>query len=202
MMAPAIMSAADPQDTDALLGRLARPTAETTVFVEARFSSLLKTPLVVAGELEHRKDGALVRRVLEPYRETTTVQGENVTLEREGSRPRSFSLDRAPELRGILSSFDAMLKGDRQALERLFEIDASESGMTWHIDLVPRSDKLRGRLSNLRIDGYADHPNCITMEEPDGDATVMVIGASNRNAIPVPLGLKELRSWCGGIRTP
>jgi hypothetical protein len=190
-----IATAADP-GTEALLERLVRPAPETTSFVEVRYSALLTEPLVVAGELEHRHDGALVRRVQEPYRETTTLLGENVTVERDGSRPRRFSLDRAPELRGILNSFGAMLKGDRATLEQHFEVASSESDNAWRIDLVPRGDRLRTRLARVRVDGQADRANCMAMEEPDGDATIMAIGVSDRSALPSPLDREQLRSWC------
>lgn len=194
-IATTIASATDP-GTDALLDRLARPAPETTAFVEVRYSALLTEPLVVAGELEHRGDGALVRRVQEPYRETTTLLGENVTVEREGSRPRRFSLDRAPELRGLLNSFGAMLKGDRATLERHFEIESSESNDAWRIDLVPREDRLRARLARVRVDGRAGRASCMTMEEPDGDATVMVIGVADRSKLPSALEREQLQSWC------
>jgi hypothetical protein len=199
-LATTIASAADP-GTEALLERLARPAPESTAFVEVRYSALLTEPLVVAGELEHRDDGALVRRVLEPYRETTTLLGENVTVERDGSRPRRFSLDRAPELRGILNSFGAIVKGDRATLEQHFEIASSESDSTWRIDLVPRGDKLRARLARVRVDGHADRANCMTMEEPDGDATVMAIGVADRGTLPSPLDRESLQSWCIRIGT-
>ncbi len=134
--------------------------------------------------------------MLEPYRETTTLLGENVTVERDGSRPRRFSLDRAPELRGILNSFGAILKGDRATLEQHFEIASSESDSAWRIDLVPRGDKLRARLARVRVDGQVDRANCMIMEEPDGDATVMAIGISNRGTLPSPLEREQLQSWC------
>lgn len=195
----AIASAAD-SETNALLNRLARPGQETTPFIEVRYSALLTEPLVIAGELEHRDDGALVRRVLEPYRETTTLLGENVTVERDGSRPRHFSLDRAPELRGIMNSFGAMLKGDRATLERHFEVMSSESEDAWRIDLVPRGDNLRARLARVRVYGHGDRADCITMEEPDDDATVMTIGLSDRGRLPSPLGRDQLQSWCAQAR--
>lgn len=194
-LATTATSGADP-GTDALIDRLARPEPETTSFIEIRYSSLLTEPLVVAGELEHRDDGALVRRVQDPYRETTTLLGENVTVERDGSRLRRFSLDRAPELRGMLISFGAMLKGDRATLEQHFQITSSETKSAWRIDLVPRSDKLRARLARIRVDGRADRANCMTMEEPDGDATVIAIGVSERDTLPSPLEREQLQSWC------
>lgn len=197
-MATNIEGAADP-GTDALLERLARPAPETTPFVEVRYSALLTEPLVVAGELEHRGDGALVRRVQTPYRETTTLLGENVTVERDDQRLRRFSLDRAPELRGMLNSFGAILKGDRATLEQHFEIAGSGPGDAWRIELVPRGDKLRARLARVTVDGHGDRVNCMTMEEPDGDATVMVIGVADRGKLPSPLEREQLQSWC--VRT-
>jgi hypothetical protein len=191
----AIANAADP-GTDALLGRLARPAPATMPFVEVRYSALLTEPLVVAGELEHRKDGALIRRVQEPYRETTELLGENVSVERDGSRPRRFSLDRAPELRGMLNGFGAILKGDRATLEQHFEVTSRESDNGWRIDLVPRGDKLRARLARVRVDGHADRAKCMVLEEPDGDATIMAIGVSDRGTLPTPLGREQLQSWC------
>lgn len=196
---PIIASAADP-GTDALLARLVRPPPDATPFVEVRYSALLTDPLVVAGELEHRVDGGLVRQVQEPYLETTTLLGENVTVERDGKRPRQFSLDRAPELRGMLNGFGAMLKGDRAMLEQFFEIASNESDGVWRIDLVPRSDKLRARLARIRVDGQEDRANCMTMEEPDDDATVMVIGIADRGALPSPLERTQLQSWCARAR--
>jgi hypothetical protein len=157
---------------------------------------MLSEPLVIAGELEHRGDGAFVRHVQEPYRETATVLGENVTVERDGNSPRRFSLDRAPELRGMFSSFGAMLTGDRATLEQHFEITSSESNNSWRIDLVPRASKMRTRLARIRVDGHGDRANCMTMDEPDGDATVTVIGVANRGALPSPLERDQLQSWC------
>ena len=112
-LASAPLHAADP-DVDALLARLPRPAPDSTSFVEVRYSSLLEKPIVVSGRLEHREDGSLVRRVEWPYQEVTVLQGENVSVERAGSKPRRFTLDRAPELRGMLASFGAILQGDRQ----------------------------------------------------------------------------------------
>jgi hypothetical protein len=85
-LAATALQAAEP-DLNALLARLTRPAPDTTAFVEVRFSSLLETPIVVSGRLEHRQDGSLVRRVDSPYQEVTELRGENVSVEREGSKP-------------------------------------------------------------------------------------------------------------------
>ena len=185
-------------DTPALLARLVRPPPDTTTFVEIRYSALLAEPLVASGRLEHRADGALVRQVTAPYRETTTLRGENVRVEREGGRPRSFSLDRAPELRGMLASFGALLTGDRAMLERHFGVVASGSDARWQIELSPLDERLQRRLVAIRVDGSGDRARCFTMTEPDGDASVMTLGVPDRASLPESLARASLQAWCAG----
>jgi hypothetical protein len=189
-------------DTDALLARLARPAPDTTTFVEVRYSALLSEPLVASGSLEHREDGALVRRVTDPYLETTTLYGENVLVEREGSKPRRFSLDRAPELRGMLASFGALIKGDRAQLDRYFRMSAGGSDDAWTIELEPRDPKLARRLANIRVDGEQDRARCFTMTEPDGDGSVMAVGVRVRADLPDSIDRDTLQAWCAGRDAP
>jgi len=185
-------------DAAELLPRLARPAPSTTTFIEVRYSALLSEPLVVSGTLEHRQDGALVRRVTDPYRETTILAGENVLVEREGSKPRRFSLDRAPELRGMLASFGALIKGDRALLDRYFAITASGSSDAWTIELGPRDAKLASRIATIRVDGGNDRARCFTMSEPDGDGSVMAVGVRDRIDLPQSLERGDLQAWCAG----
>ena len=167
-----------------------------------RYSSLLAEPLVVSGDLEHRADGSLVRRVTEPYRESTVLRGENVMVEREGSKPRSFSLDRAPELRGMLASFGALLKGDRALLDRYFTLAVHGTDAKWQIELLPFDRKLARRLAAIRVDGSLDRARCFTLSEPDGDASVMAVGLQGRADLPVTLDQASLLAWCGGGAEP
>jgi hypothetical protein len=197
-MLVAVATHAADLDTDTLLPRLARPAPDTTTFVEVRYSALLSEPLVASGSLEHRQDGALVRRVTAPYRETTTLIGENVLVEREGSKPRRFSLDRAPELRGMLASFGALIKGDRALLDRYFAMTASGSDGAWTIELVPRDPQLAHRLAKIRVDGEDDRARCFTMTEPDGDGSVMAVGVRDRTDLPASLERGTLQAWCAG----
>jgi len=196
-LAAAPLHAADP-DVDALLASLARPAPDSTSFVEVRYSSLLETPIVVSGRLEHREDGTLLRRVETPYEEVTELRGENVLVQRAGSKPRRFSLDRAPELRGMLASFGAILKGDRPMLDRHFVVTAKGDKARWEITLTPRDDKLKRRLSAIVVDGAENRAKCFTLEEPDGDASLMVLGVAGPADLPAALERPTLRDWCTG----
>ncbi len=183
-------------DVDALLARLARPAPDSTSFVEVRYSSLLEKPIVVSGRLEHRENGSLVRRVESPYQEVTELHGENVSVERAGSKPRRFSLDRAPELRGMLASFGAILAGDRKMLDQYFVVTAQGSDSRWKITLAPRDDRLKRRLSVIVVDGAESRPRCFTLEEPDGDESLMALGVAGPGDLPTSLERQALHAWC------
>jgi hypothetical protein len=189
------LQAADP-DVDTLLARLPRPAPDSTSFVEIRFSSLLAEPLVVSGRLEHREDGSLVRRVEWPYQEVTVLQGESVSIERAGSKTRRFTLDRAPELRGMLAGFGAILQGDRQMLDQYFAVSAQGSDARWAITLTPRNDKLKRHLSRIVVDGTENRPKCFTLEEPDGDGSLMALGVAGSGDLPASLDRGVLHAWC------
>jgi len=183
-------------DVNALVARLARPAPDTTMFVEVRYSQLLETPLVVAGRLEHRADGALVRRVESPYQEVTELQGENVRVARAGAKPRGFSLARAPELRGMLASFGALLEGDRAQLDRYFTVAATGTDARWQLTLTPRDAKLQRRLASIAVQGGGDRARCFTVAEPDDDASVLALGVASAAALPQPLERRALAAWC------
>ena len=179
-----------------MLARIARPPPERTAFVEWRESALLATPLRVAGELEYRGPAALSRRVDTPWRETTTIEGDRVTVAREGERTRSFSLRRAPELRGLLGGFAALLAGDRAALERAFEVRLDAGGADWRLTLVPRDAGLRRQLASLVVEGRDAAPRCFLSTEADGDQSLMRVGAAAAWTDPPDAGMAALAARC------
>ena len=180
----------------ALIARLARPQPATIAFTEVRFSPLLKTPLIVSGELGYSGPQSLDRSVLSPYREHTAIRGESVRVEREGASPRSFALKRAPELQGLLNGFTALLAGDAAAIERRFDAAASEHEEHWRLALTPRDARARRRLQEIVIDGVADTPRCFTIVSADGGASVMLLGEFAATHLPADVSREALREQC------
>lgn len=150
-----------------ILERLVRPAPSRTPFVELRHSRLLRTPLRLAGEYRRPAAGTLVREVRVPYRETTTLEGGGALIEREGRAPRRVQLDGAPELAGLGGSFEALLAGDREVLEREFELRAEGSRGAWTLHLVPRDPALR-ELGTLVLKGRGSELRCIEADGGDG----------------------------------
>lgn len=138
---------------------------------------VLDAPLVVSGELAWLGGDKLERRVDAPRAERFTIADGEVTQERAGRRPRSFSLRHAPQLQGLLDSFVALLSGDPSRLAQSFQIDQTGTpAASWSLTLVPRDARVAKTVASIRIDGHGDEPRCMVMQEADGDVAIDLLG--------------------------
>jgi len=181
-------------DIDALLARLARPAPSATAFREVHFSRLLAHPLVVGGRLQYLGPGSLARDVEQPYQERTEIHGDEVTVSRGGNL-RHFSLERAPDLRSLLSSFSALLGGDRALLAQQFTITASGDERHWSLELSPRDARVRAHVGTIAVDGAAGEPRCI-ITGGNGSTTVLLLGTLAQAPLPATLEAAALRAHC------
>jgi hypothetical protein len=156
-------TAAAPPDPAALLAALERPTPTQTAFFERRQSPLLAEPLLFAGELQRPAPGTLVKEIRTPYRELTRIEGEKVSVEREGERARKFSLRRAPELRALTASIEAVLGGDLALLQRHYRLQMDGSDAAWSLQLVPLDKRLAKRVESMRFLGVDDTLRCMDL---------------------------------------
>jgi hypothetical protein len=192
----ALCATAEALDANTLIGRLAKPAPASIAFREVRFSSLVNEPLIVSGELAYAGPASLDRRVSTPYRETIEIRGESVRVEREGERARTFGLNRAPELRGLLSGFSGLLTGDPAAIERSFRTDASGTDDSWTLQLTPADTRARRRLQQIVVNGRGDVPRCFTMLTADGGASVLLLGDMADRELPAPTTRDALEQLC------
>lgn len=199
LIAPASLCSASPTEpeVDALIARLAKPSPATVAFTEVRFSRLLREPLIVSGELGYSGPASLDRRVATPYREHTAIRGGSVKVEREGEKPRSFALKHAPELRGLLSGFSAMLAGDTAALRQSFSVKMTGDDSAWMLELIPTDAKARRRLQEIEVTGHQGEPRCFSMMTADGASSVLLLGATASEPVPKDVTLATLQASCG-----
>lgn len=183
-------------DGDALIASLARPAPASVDFKEIRYSTLLREPLVLSGELGYSGPTNLDRHVTQPYREDTAIRGESVRVEREGEQPRSFALKRAPELRGLLTGFTALLAGDADALKRSFDVHAIGPDDDWTLQLTPTDARARKRLKQIVVYGSGSVPRCFSMLNADGGASIMLLGDAVTIAPPRGATVDDVLSLC------
>ncbi len=191
-------AAAEAETLGHFLQGLARPAPDRIAFAEVRFSPMLEEPLEVSGELEYLGPERLARHVTEPYEEVTLIEGNHVRIRRQEERERNFSLERAPELRGLLATFVAMLSGDAAALETYFEptlTRRSAEDPRWTLLLEPRAAATRARLGTFRIHGAGTTPNCISIVAGEGKASIILLGPTAA-ARPEPMSLEALEQLC------
>lgn len=160
------------------------------------FAKLLREPLTLRGQLDYSGDDKLGKRVDSPYKETTTIADGKATIDREGRGAKTFGLDRAPDLQGLLASFSALLSGDSATMNRYYVIDEATNENRWTLTLHPRSDALAKHLKSVVIDGADKEPRCFTMLQADGDASVMLLGDLAKAALTPPLTRESLESLC------
>jgi hypothetical protein len=176
-LTPAPPSTARPVPEPAALVRsLAQAPPTRTAFAEARFSPLLDRPLLVSGELVWNGGAHLERNVTRPYAEATVIADGEVAVTRAGHGTRHFSLDRAPPLKALLQSLVAVLSGDPQRLEGLFDARVDGNTAAWILTLTPQATALQGKLAHIRLDGGRQTLRCIEIGEAGGGYTVDLLG--------------------------
>jgi hypothetical protein len=201
VLTTALLLAANPPsdlspETATLIASLARPAPASTPYTEVHFAKLLREPLTLRGQLDYSGGEKLGKRVDSPYKETTTIADGNVTIEREGRGAKTFGLDRAPDLQGLLASFSALLSGDSATMNRYYTIDETVDEHHWTLALKPRSDALAKHLNSIVIDGADKEPRCFTMLQSDGDASVMLLGNLSNAPLTPPITRESLESLC------
>lgn len=183
-------------DLDGLLQSLARPAPATVTFSEARYSRLLTQALTVSGEMSVPAAETLERRIDSPYRETMTINTAQVRIEREGEKVRVLPLQRAPEMRGLLQAFGALLAGDRATMEKYFGIELQRDGMAWTLTLRPLEQRVAQKLGLLIMSGHGAEPRCLVMRPPDGSADFTVFGADGARVLAQHATRETLLAWC------
>jgi Outer membrane lipoprotein carrier protein LolA-like len=171
----AVSATDEPNEIASLLESLAREPPQEIAFVEVRASPLVEGDITVSGVLEYTAPGKLSRVVTEPFWERTDISGDDVRIMRRGQRDRRFSLDRSPELAGLLTAFTALLAGDHDALERMFEVSYAPTREGWRLRLVPRRPRIADRIARISIEGTGDAPVCIAVVATNGAATTQIL---------------------------
>ncbi|ATB60512.1 putative secreted protein, xanthomonadin biosynthesis [Xanthomonas citri pv. fuscans] len=155
------------------------------------------TPLRVEGHYRRPDAQTLVREVSAPYRETTTLTGDEGVLEREGKSPRRFSLSRVPELAGLKSGLGALLSGDRALLEQHYRVSGQGQPQAWQLTLQPKDAAVARQVHELRLYGRNDELRCIESVPARGDMQRTLLGAAAREATGI-IDASALTTLCHG----
>ena len=155
---------------------IAKPTVLCGHFDQTKQLVGLKQPVKSSGRFCIVADKGVLWRSERPFANTikltrdeiVQLQGERVAMRLEAKKE--------PTVRMINSVLFALVAGDLDQLEKLFEIDGDVNHQSWHVTLKPRTPALARAISAITLDG-AEYVKNIAIDESSGDRTRIVFSA-------------------------
>lgn len=168
---PAALAAWDIQQ---LMDSLAQNRSSQASFVEKKTIAILERPVESSGQLFYTAPDHLEKRTLKPKPESMVIDGGDLLIER-GRQKHRLQLQAYPELAAFIDSIRGTLAGDRQALERNYQLSLEGTAERWTLQLLPRDDKMLAVVQRIRITGARDQVRSIEITQADGDSSLMNI---------------------------
>jgi outer membrane lipoprotein-sorting protein len=161
-------------DLATLMQTLAANPGGRVRFVETRHLAILDQPLESRGELVYRAPSRLERHNEAPLRESMVLDGDTLSLTREG-RTHNLRLRDYPEAAALIESIRATLAGDLASLQRSYAVSLSGRAEAWTLHLLPSDPQLAQLVLRIRIDGSQGLVNAVEILQADGDRSSMRI---------------------------
>ena len=158
-----------------LMTAMRQVRASTARFVETRYLRLLNQAQRSSGRLLYVAPNWLQKETTEPVAARLTINGDRLTIERQGERIQEISLQDYSEIGGLVESVRATLAGDLPALTRHFTTTLEGNPNGWILTLTPREARLRELVTAIRIRGERTAIREVETTEADGDRTDMTV---------------------------
>ena len=164
----------EPWDFARLMAQLAQVQATQARYSEVRRVAVLQKPLQLSGTLRYERPALIEKRQILPFSEVIRVDGDWLTVEREG-KTRRIALLNEPLVGTLVESLRATLAGDGAELERLYSVRVGGTRQRWTLALTPRELEVAGVVKSIGIAGSGSRIVRLEILEPGGDGSVMTI---------------------------
>jgi len=161
-------------DVTTLMQQLAQVHVQRGTFVERKYIGILQHPIESSGELVYRAPDHLEKRTLLPKPESLVLEGEMLTMSRNG-RQQTVSLYQYPDLGTLIDSIRSILAGDQKALEAAFEVRIEGSLEQWKLELTPKLEGAQKMIDHIEIRGAGRRVHSVEIVQPDHDRSIMTI---------------------------
>jgi len=161
-------------ELEAVLNSVAVTPPSRVDFREERHNPMLQDPMMLTGYLEYLGAGVLHKVIQTPFEEALLVNHDQVTIERDGEVHR-LALGRSRSLKTILGAIEAILSGDSNKLESIFDYELSGTSDEWSVRLTPISRRIAKQLSSLQIKGDDQALSSIRVDHETGEWHVIHI---------------------------
>jgi hypothetical protein len=164
----------EPWDFARLMAQLAQVQKTEARYSEVRRVAVLQKPLQLSGTLRYERPALIEKRQILPFSEVIRVDGDWLTVEREG-KTRRIALLNEPLVGALVESLRATLAGDGAELERLYSVRVGGTRQRWTLALTPRELEVAGVVKSIGIAGSGSRIVRLEILEPGGDGSVMTI---------------------------
>ena len=164
----------EPWDFARLMAQLAQVQTTQARYSEVRRVAVLQKPLQLSGTLLYERPALIEKRQILPFSEVIRVDGNWLTVEREG-KTRRIALLNEPLVAALVESLRATLAGDGAELERLYSVRVGGTRQRWTLALTPRELEVAGVVKSIDIAGSGSRIVRLEILEPGGDGSVMTI---------------------------
>jgi len=158
----------------ALLGSTPHPRAW---FDEVKQIGILQAPLEQSGTLEYREPDYLKKHVVVPEEQIFEIDGDRVRLVQPDLPAREAGLGEFPALGAFAEGFRAVLAGDRDGLERHYQLSLAGEEQNWTLTLTPRDQRVAAYVTALEFQGRGGRVDRLRIDERGGDSSVISIRA-------------------------
>jgi hypothetical protein len=156
------------------MATLAQRKSGRVLFTETKYLAILDQPVQSSGELRFTAPDHLEKRTLSPKAENLVLDGDMLTVERDGKR-YTMPLQNYPEIAAFIESIRATLAGNRDTLERYYKLGLEGHASRWTLTLTPADSRMAAAVSRVRIEGRRDALDQVEIRQADGDRSVMKI---------------------------
>ena len=161
-------------ELEAVLNNAAVTPPSRVDFREERHNPMLRGPMMLTGYLEYLSAGVLHKVIQTPFEEALLVNHDQVTIERDGE-VRRLAVGRSRSLKTILEATEAILSGDSNELESIFDYELSGTNEAWSVRLTPISRRIAKQLKSLQVKGDDQALSSIRVDLETGEWHVIHI---------------------------
>lgn len=143
-------------------------------FREERHNSMLKEPIVLTGYLEYLEPGHLRKVIETPFNESFLIADDRIEVNRDG-KVRKLSLSKSKSLKALLGGIEAILAGQADKLDGMFNYELTGTACAWSLRLEPKSKKISSHLASMLVTGGEDVVSSIRVDMKKGEWSLMDI---------------------------
>ena len=162
---PARGAASDPVFAHFKLERL------SCTFSEEKRVALLAKPLRSSGTIYYDRGQGVARLTQKPKFQQVVVTTKTIRIRTE-KKTEEIPLDKSKDLKAFASIVPSLLRGDRAALERAFEIGLYGSDKDWWaLTFTPKTESLKKLVAKVTVVGRKSALVSLQVAETNGDST-------------------------------